>query len=319
MYIDPSRKILRHPERLNALRRGRAPWPINVEFDLSDRCNLRCRHCDFAHRRADRDMTLSLARSILAQMAPRIRAVTLTGGGEPTMCPDFEGIVYRIKSHNLALGAYTNGVRFSGAFRLMDWVYVSLDAADAESFYEVKGADQFRTVVDNVGQLALSKDETVLGLGFLLGPHNYGDSEKMAHLGEELGVDYVQFRPIVGLDGYGWVGEALDRLAHMDAQVPVYFPAQRFVDLRDKPPRGYEVCRGSAFVPCIGADGILWVCPNTRGLRALGNLAEESFEEIWMRRPEQHVGDDCREMCRNHRLNQTLEYICSKGAHDDFV
>ncbi len=320
MYIDPTRKILRHPMRIDSMRQGRLTYPINVELDLSDRCNLRCTHCDFAHTRRNCDMSLNLVRNIIPQLAHNVKAITLTGGGEPTMNPDFEEIVFTIKQHHLSLGMYTNGVKFyPDAFGEMEWVYIGLDARDERDFQRIKGADCFEMVIDTITRFAEIKQKTVLGLGFLLDEHNFQNVERMAKLGQGLQVDYVQFRPIVGLENYEWIGDALDCLWNLDMLVPVYFPAPRFIDLRDKPPRGYEICRGSTFVPCIGADGTLWVCPNTRGLRSLSSLAIGSFQELWRRRPTQRVGRDCREMCRNHRLNQTLEYVCSTRPHDNFV
>ena len=70
-------------------------------------------------------------------------------------------------------------------------------------------------------------------------------------------------------------------------------------------------------VPCIGADGSLWVCPNTRMIRKLGDLNKESFREIWECRPVQFVGEDCRIACRNHELNRTLEFVCGKPLWDE--
>ena len=79
---------------------------------------------------------------------------------------------------------------------------------------------------------------------------------------------------------------------------------------------GLHIARREATVM---ADGTVWVCPNTRGLRSLGSLANEPFSTIWARRPTQHVGGDCRIACRNHELNRTLDYICSERLHAEFV
>lgn len=321
MYIDPTRKILRHPRTLQALREGEQVWPINIEFDLSDRCNLNCTHCAFAHTRANVDMTLPLAEKILTDLAlVGVKSITLTGAGEPTMCPDFPAIVKAIKQRGFALGMYTNGIRyFPRAFAQMDWLYISLDAHDKASFREIKGVDGFDKVLETALSFREEPHDTVVGVGFLLGEHNVVHIPAMAGLGIRMGADYVQFRPIVGLESYEWTEDALYLLDDLHFRTPIYYPAQRFLDLRDKPERGYSVCRASALVPCVGAEGELWVCPNTRSLRSLGNLAEHSFAELWRERPVQMVGEDCREMCRNHRLNQTLEYVCSSGPHDDFV
>lgn len=321
MYIDPIRKILRYPARIYSIREGYLTYPINVELDLSDRCNLKCTHCAFVHIRRDCDMSIGIVENIVSQLVcSGIQAVTLTGGGEPTMNPDFEKIVFAISQHHISIGMYTNGIKFyPDAFNKMEWVYISLDAWNKRDFQRIKGVDCFGKVVHTIAKFAEIKRETTLGLGFLLNGLNFQNVQQMAELGQDLQVDYVQFRPVVGLESYEWIEDALECLSLVDALVPVYYPIQRFTDLRDKPPRGYEICRASVFVPCVGADGTLWVCPNTRGLRSLGSLVTNSFQNLWQRRSTQHIGKDCREMCRNHRLNQTLEYVCSRGPHDNFV
>lgn len=129
---------------------------------------------------------------------------------------------------------------------------------------------------------------------------------------------YIQFRPVVGLRNYDWVPITLATLDELEGE-DVIISRQRFLDLYRQERRAYTVCRGSELTPCIGADGTLWVCPNTRGLRPLGDLAVESFRAIWERRPPQPVGPDCRTACRNHFLNQTLNYVCRRGPHDAFV
>jgi len=267
-------------------------------------------------------MSPELATSIVAQLARNdVKALTLTGGGEPTVNHDFEQIVSMMSQYNLSLGMYTNGINYyPEAFSEMEWIYVSLDAANASDFQRIKGADRFGEITGNVARFAQTKrDKTVLGLGFLLDDSNYQNIGQAAKLGQELQVDYVQFRPVIGLEKYDWTNDALRSIARLDATIPIFHSVQRFIDLRDSAPRGYEVCRASVFIPCVGADGTLWVCPNMRGIRSLGNLATDSFEDLWRRRPVQHVGPDCREMCRCHRLNQTLEYVCSSEPHDNFV
>ena len=322
--IDPSGKILRHPGVLMRMRNGERIWPLNVEMDLSNRCNAKCRHCSFAHLHDGSLLPTALACHILADLAEGgMQAVTLSGGGEPTTHPDFAVIAHAASAYGLAVGVYSNGlsaIPLVGAMDALAWVYVSLDALDDADYRQIKRVSGFWQVVDTIGHLVTLRQGSVptVGVGFLLNSGNWRDAAGMAALADGLGADYAHFRPIVGLPDYAWVTDALPTL---DALVSdsVYVSHGRFVELRDGTPRGYTVCRASELVPCIGATGTVWVCPNTRGLRRLGNLHEESFAAIWARRPEQVVGLDCRVACRNHALNGTLEYVCGGGPHDAFV
>jgi len=322
--IEPWAKILRFPEALVRIQRGEQVWPINIEFDLSNRCNLRCRHCDFAHTHDGVVMERALILNALRQLADcGVRAVTFTGGGEPTTNPHFALAARTAHELGMDVGVYTNGTNWyaiSDALDCLTWLYISLDEADAESFQNMKGLNRLAAVLDNATRWA--KRDVTMGLGFLLHGDNWRNTTDMVALGVGVGASYVQFRPMVGLQDYSWVPDALVSLGKWDDGF-VYVSRQRFVDMMAHQAgewrRCYTRCRASALVPCIGAGGEVWVCPNTRGLRPLGNLHDESFADIWGRRQPQMVGGDCRVVCRNHALNETLEYVCGEAEHGNFV
>lgn len=327
LRIDPQRKILRYPEILARMQAGLRAWPINIELDMSNQCNLKCAHCDFAHTHNSQEMSPELASQVLNELAAGgTRAITLTGGGEPTLNADFAAIARHAAALDLRLGLYTNGVDVSRLIPALDkfaWVYISLDEASQESYKIQKGADRFNQVTRNIKALVGEESKPTIGVGFMIHPSNMNQIPEMVSLKDQLGVDYIQFHPTVGLTDYSWVRGIRHLLRHLQQQENIHVVLQRFHDLgmnqHGKHERGYTVCRGSELVPCIGASGEVWVCPNTRGLRKLGDLSQESFKQVWLRRPEQYVGTDCRVACRNHFLNQTLEYVCSHGIHEEFV
>ena len=102
----------------------------------------------------------------------------------------------------------------------------------------------------------------------------------------------------------------------------MYAP-QRFLDLAagDAYERGYSICRASALSPCIGADGTVWACPNTRGLpgRSIGNASKQRLAEIFANAPVQMVGPDCEPTCRHHAMNKTLALVCERQPHEEFI
>jgi MoaA/NifB/PqqE/SkfB family radical SAM enzyme len=319
--IEPWAKILRFPETLAKIQRGERVWPVNVEFDLSNRCNLTCRRCDFAYTHDGVMMEKPLVLCTLRQLADcGAKAVTFTGGGEPTMSPHFVLAARTARELGMDVGVYTNGTNqrpVSEALDCLTWLYVSLDEVDAGSYLEMKGANRFVDVLDNIQRWA--RHAATVGVGFLLHDGNWRDADDMVALGVGAGASYVQFRPTVGLPDYSWVPDALAALGAWDDGF-VYISRQRFLDMMaGEWERGYTRCRASELVPCVGAGGEVWVCPNTRGTRFLGNLRDKPFADIWERRRPQFVGDDCRVSCRNHALNETLEYVCSEAEHGNFV
>lgn len=322
--IDPGQKILRHPDLLVKLRDGWPVWPVNVEMDLANTCNLKCSWCDFAYTHNGDVLDTHLATKILTQLRRcGVKAITLTGGGEPTTNPKFREIVHLAAGLGFQIGLYTNGVNSVPILDVLDeltWVYVSLDAGDFATYRNIKKVNAFEAVCHTVTRLAEKKRTwSTVGVGFLLSEKNHFQMEAMYTLYQELGADYCQFRPVISGEGtYGWIRGCLQGLEAFKDKLGVYVSYERFKDLLGAT-RGYSVCRASAFVPCIGADGTVWVCPNTRGKRPLGSLKTEDFATIWRERKIQYVGEDCRFACRNHALNRTLEYVCSDGPHDNFV
>ena len=350
-YIAPATKILRYPGVLSAIQRGERVWPLHVEMDLSGVCNAHCGHYRFGDRQDGAMMDVEDAEELLEQLAEGgTLAVTFSGGGEPTSNQHFDRIVCHARRCGLRVGVYTNGILGTRLIRVAgvaDWIYVSLDADNAEDYRRIKGIDAFDQVRQTVqrltvigaplpdGPMATGERNrrtfekvmnarayaSVIGVGFLLTGDNWQRAEAMQRLGESLGADYVQFRPIAGLDTYGWVPDALRELERIGAM----HSKDRFTDLYDNwrgvYDRGYSVCRGSELGPTIGSDGTVWVCPNTRGIegRALGNIKDEPFAEIWKRRETQMVGGDCEPTCRHHALNRTLALVCEPQGHEAFV
>lgn len=323
-YIAPATKILRYPAVLAAMQRGERVYPLHAELDMSGICNAHCGHCRFGDGRQGGDvMGEALAYRIIDELVGvGARAVTFSGGGEPTCSPAFEAAVCYAAHEGLAVGVYTNGILRDRVLRIKgvtDWVYVSLDADNREDYEAIKGVDAFGQVCDTIRSLAYSAHRGVVGVGFLLTAGNWHRAEAMQRLGKGLGVDYVQFRPVAGLMTYAWVPDALVELERIGAMhAPERF-AQLYDHWRGVYERGYSECWASELGPCIGSDGTVWVCPNTRGLRSLGNLGEESLMDIWERRATQRVGDDCEPTCRHHALNQTLALVCEQQPHEAFV
>lgn len=329
--IDPTRKILRFPRRLTPVKEGQQGSVINVEWDLSNCCNLKCAHCDFAHVHDGYLTSQNEADRILDQIVEAgALSVTITGGGEPTLNPEFSRVARQAHGLGLAVGVYTNGTNLDALCQsapALTWVYVSLDAVSPQDYVERKlrgarsGRAMFFDVLNTVRVLTANRHHRAnptVGLGFLVDgkwtPADLKDATVIAH---DFGADYCQFRPIVGLTDYTWVDGLLSTL---DALVSpsVLVSRRRFTELQDWG-RSYHLCLASEFVACVGADGTLWVCPNTRNLRPLGNLIDEDWATLWGRRRRQTVGADCRVACRGHELNETLHYVCGQSPHDTFV
>lgn len=353
-YIHPRTKLLYHIDRLHELRtKGNTRAPVNVEIDLSNRCSHGCAWCHFAYTHTKGPlagkvegppnmldcgdlMNTSLLISALSGMRQAgVRSVTWSGGGEPTLHPEFNKIVDYTSTLGLDQAIYTHGghIDDNRAALLkeeMTFVYVSLDECTAEQFHASKGVHRFYEVCDNIKRLVAADGKATIGVGFLLHRSNSHQVRDMVCLGKILGVDYVQFRPVVAYDQQApgqqvedtlWINRAIVNLRQFAGDPFVQADTHRFEQYRDWNNHGYETCYWSAMQTVITPNGQVWRCTNRRGHKGalLGSLNSEPFEAIWRRAGGPcAVERDCRIMCRGHLANLTMTAMMADAEHRNF-
>jgi GTP 3',8-cyclase len=353
-YIDPRNKTLWHTDKLAQLRfTGKTNAPVNVEIDLSNRCSLGCEWCHFAytHTRGPLAGTVEkppghidggdimdthLAYHIIADLAQAgVKSITWTGGGEPTLHPEFDSIVEFAAKYGIEQGLYTHGGhittdRASLLKRLCTWVYVSLDEVDATSYQKHKGANRFAAARAGVLALVDAKGPATIGVGFLIHEGNWQKVAQMVDLAHWMGVDYVQLRPTIEYTQQSpslapteplWMDDAIDALRVYERNPFVSVDIPRFEAYRDWEGHGYSTCNWSAMQTVITPNGKVWTCVNKRE-RAdalLGDLNSNSFAQVWSNVRPCAVTDTCRVMCRGHVANITLDAILRKPEHENFI
>jgi MoaA/NifB/PqqE/SkfB family radical SAM enzyme len=345
-------KILAHLDRVQGWRDGRKPAPINIEWDLSNRCSRGCSFCHFAYTHTRGPLTGAhkptgatsggdladpgmIVRALGEVAAAGVQGVVWTGGGEPTLHPQFDAIAERAGALGLAQGMYTHGghidaQRAALIKQAFAWVVVSLDRADETSYQAYKGRG-FAASCDGIRRLAAAAGPCTVGVSFLLDGTSWHDAPRMLELARSLGATYTTFRPMIEFDVHApgaliddrsWITEAEPMLRAFAAMPDVECDPDRFLMTRDWHGRSYRVCRGIRYNTTITPDGRVWVCPNRREFpgSSLGDLSVESFADVWARHPGQWTDfADCRAMCRLHLLNVTLDAIETPRLHPSFV
>jgi MoaA/NifB/PqqE/SkfB family radical SAM enzyme len=133
--------------------------PVCVYLEVTNRCNLLCETCPrtFETLEPPADMSWELFRSIVDQLPGLVRAV-LHGVGEPMLVKDLPRMIRYLKDRGVYVLFNTNGTLLAPRKRMelietgLDELRVSLDAAEAESFFKVRGKDMFDRIVRNVGE-----------------------------------------------------------------------------------------------------------------------------------------------------------------------
>jgi MoaA/NifB/PqqE/SkfB family radical SAM enzyme len=284
-------------------------------------------------------MDTDLALRIIDQLADAgVRSVTWTGGGEPTLHPDFNRIV-EYGADRLASGIYTHGGHLDPERAALlkakfSWVYVSLDAANANDYARDKGVQvgRFQKAKDGIERLAQAEGPATVGVGFLVTETNWQNARKAAELVKGLGADYIQFRPTVHYkpnspgevaEDTSWLDEAMPFLVQIKAAFPEFVEVDmdRFHAYRNWDGHPYPQCFWAGIQTVITPNGKVWVCANKREHQGaeLGDLSVESFAAVWGRRKIPAVDHDCRVMCRGHVPNVALKEMLAPRVHPEFV
>jgi MoaA/NifB/PqqE/SkfB family radical SAM enzyme len=140
--------------------------PVCVYLEVTNRCNLLCETCPrtFEALEPPADMSWELFASIVDQLPGLARAV-LHGVGEPMLVKNLPRMIRHLKERGVYVRFNTIGTLLVRRKRRelidtgLDELRVSLDAAEAASFFKACGKDFFARMVRNVGQfVALQKE-----------------------------------------------------------------------------------------------------------------------------------------------------------------
>lgn len=356
-YIDPRGKPFAHLGRLAAWQQGQRAAPVTLEVDLTNRCSHGCQSCHFAHTHtrgpwASRARALTVDTGDMADAAitrrwlgeaarAGVQAVVWTGGGEPTLHPDWAALMVEAHALGLQQGIYTVGTHLTAetadvVARCAAWAVVSLDAANADTYVAEKGVAPlaWTRALEGIRHIRNASDAgggCVVGVSFLLHARNWHRLDGMIAVGLAAGGHYVTLRPTVETDpaapgvvtgDRAWIAGALPALAAVSARPDVEVDATRFAVYQQWTHHPYATCHGVTLNATVTPDARLWLCPNRRGDAGalLGDLRTEAFGEIWARHPGAvPVEPACRAMCRLHPINATLADVYAPRPHEAFL
>jgi len=327
-YIDPEHKILYFLPKIEEWLAGKPIFPLNIELDVSNACQLNCNYCLYGYTHDNVVMPFDLARRILDEVVSvGVKSITYSGGGEPLTNPNFGEIVAYGNKKGLSQGLYTNGLlvdRFLiPIVRYLKWVHFSVFAGTPETYNKITDRDVFEKVIDNIKLLAKHREDLVIGMGMVVSDDNIHEVEAYYRLAQELRVNFCGFKPdcwITDKDKLLSMWTKIDKLPDTNVSKTPY----RFI--RQAEGRPYTDCWGHYFIGCIGASGDLWFCGSKRSIPeySLGNLASSSFKELWLSSKHDELMRNldliqCMPACRPDVLNTLLHKLSHPNPHAEFL
>jgi len=171
-----------------------------LAFELTNRCNLACRHCMRGTAQPRHDLPFALICRVLDQAQRLGVSLVSFTGGEPLLHPQFEDLIRATVERGYTFSFVTNGHLLSRVLPLLSepavkeklvQVAVSLDGPDAETHDAVRGPGSFRKVMAAIAGCHAR------GLPTRLKPtvnrKNLGRLEEMALLAAHLGLTGLDF------------------------------------------------------------------------------------------------------------------------------
>ena len=269
--------------------------PVNLTWEVSLACNLRCSHClsasgEPAHGELSREEALDLVEQLHRDQVFQINF----GGGEPFMRPDFEEILDACHQKGIMTCISTNGTLLDEArvarlakSRLVA-IQVSMDGARRETCDAIRGNGVFDKAIEAIKLLAATRIST--SINTVLTTHNADEIPAMYDLAQSLGVSLrvSRFRPS-GRGADNW-----DELRPTPAQLLAFSDwlaksgdvrtGDSFFSLtsQERQGLGLNLCGAAKLTCCVGPTGNMYPCAflQTDRFKA-GSLRENSFKEIW--------------------------------------
>ncbi|MDW7710706.1 MAG: mycofactocin radical SAM maturase [Deferrisomatales bacterium] len=269
--------------------------PVNLTWEVTLACNLRCRHCLSASGApAARELSTAEALDLVEQLcAARVFQVNF-GGGEPFLRPDFEEILAACHDRGIVTCISTNGtlldagrVEQLSASGLVA-VQVSLDGARGPTCDALRGAGTYVRALAALRLLGESPIPT--SINTVLTGGNASEIPELHRLAAALGVSLrvSRLRPS-GRGALHW--EELRPSAEQLLAFSEWLSASGDVRTGDsffsltrqqRQGLGLNLCGAAKLTCCVGPEGGVYPCAFLQSPEfEAGSLREAPFREIW--------------------------------------
>jgi len=269
--------------------------PVNLTWEVSLACNLRCTHCLSASGTPAKDeMTTAEALDLVEQLdEARVFQINF-GGGEPFMRPDFEQILDACHEKGIMTCISTNGtlltpelVKRLSRTRLVA-IQVSMDGARRETCDSIRGNGVFDAAVEAVRLLAETRIPT--SVNTVLIAQNANEIPAMHSMAESLGASLrvSRFRPSGrGADNWDSMHPSPAQLLEFSDWLAASGDVRTgdsFFSLtsQERQGLGLNLCGAAKLTCCVGPTGNMYPCAflQIENFKA-GSLRESSFQDIW--------------------------------------
>lgn len=303
-------------------------YPSFMEINLTNKCNMKCYWCISENFRSKDTLNKQELFKFLAEFKNAGgKAITFSGGGEPTNHPDFLHIIDYTWLLNLDIGLMTNGVyptKYNKAIgSKIKWVRFSVDTVNQKKYKAWKGVDEIHMVKKNIELLRQYNISIGVNCNVNMN-HSWLDVIGLIRAFNNK-VNYIQFRPILPRYFKNEKSQINNVVWFLLELIDKFFPKvnisnDKLKDIKEMKFFQFEKCDGHFFEPILNANGDICTCmyhPNDKRF-AFGNIKKQSFKEIWNSAKRQKVikfirsldySKECQACCKLAEPNKFLDFI----------
>ena len=293
--------------------------PITADVFLDDYCNNRCPYCTYARygeRNGEYMSIEDFKRYAEILIAAGVKGLILTGGGEPTISKDFDQITAWLEERGVAYGINTN-------FNVLKYIRpqylkVSLDAYDRQSYIDRRGVDRYEQTIANIREYLRWKKENGVrtAVGIQLVVESLEDAKRFYEAHKDLEVDYMNFRPMESTlhsyyDTHDETGiiKGLEEMRKVDSRVCINY---KWYSLRER----FDKCYAQFAQVAINQRGEVMYCCH-KPYEIIGRLDDP---EIWEKIKNAKTNlSMCDVPCRLTAPNQIVREIERGGKDAAFI
>lgn len=343
--------------------------PSLIIWNLTNMCNLNCKHCyqDARSSPSQDELALEEKLALVDRLANSGVKICLLSGGEPLIHPDFFPVLEKMVSVGMYTAVASNGINITRevAMRLrktgLNYIEISLDSVNSEKHDDFRGATGawhravegikrcveagiFTAVATVFTRDTMNEVEEMLDLTTSLGAQRFihlnfvptgrgsriADQDLTPWEREEVLMRLFRRRRTAGIEvlstapqyarvcierslgiesdpNYVYLESLAGGFSHRFGEVSTYFKI-RVRDDESISTRAIKGCGAGRMLCCIQPNGDITPCMFLPQW-IVGNLREESLEDIWGRMVTQSCFSD-RESLEDNCRRCSFRYVC---------
>lgn len=260
--------------------------PIDVQFELTWRCNQRCRHC-YQYPACGDELTTAGIKDVISQLAEAGTLYLSFTGGEPLLRKDFWEIAGFARKKHFALLLQTNATLIdrAAADKIAELnffnIHISLLGANMQTHdYITQLAGSFKKTLKAIKLLQERKVRVTLNVTLM--QENFNEYPGIKRLKDRLGNDIgIRVSPYMFAKNDG--GTEPEALRLDDGQLREFYLAMRKESEESFTAARGITCNFGQTLCTINARGEVYPCVAVPLIS--GNLKNDKFSDIWENNP----------------------------------